>query len=288
MDLTRIHAPRWAVVGFVAAAYLITWIVLLPLVASAARWTDWSTHPWWHASGAIGPFIAAVWFAARTNTLDRLWAGWRRANVGKWYYVAAVSPLLLTLPAALLTRLTSGQWPSMSGWQSLTFTALILGALLPAVAYGVGEETGWRGYLLPRLQSRLNPWLATLTLSAVWIGWHTPFYFYRDGMAGTAPAEKLVQFVVMAIGALFLTWLFNSTGGSILLVAIWHTSHSIVHILTPATSMEWETWNGALTTLTALTVILLFRKGLTTRPHHAQQDPPLPGAVRQAVSGVST
>jgi membrane protease YdiL (CAAX protease family) len=48
------------------------------------------------------------------------------------------------------------------------------------LTYGLGEETGWRGYALPRLQRTRPATSATLILAILWAGWHTPALFYRD------------------------------------------------------------------------------------------------------------
>jgi uncharacterized protein len=86
----------------------------------------------------------------------------------------------------------------------------------------VGEELGWRGFALPRLQQGRGALAATLLLGVVWAGWHLPAFFYLPnframGLAG-APGFALG---VLA-GAVLLTWLYNSTGGSLLAVILWH------------------------------------------------------------------
>lgn len=48
---------------------------------------------------------------------------------------------------------------------------LYIVAMIPAV---FGEEIGWRGYLLPRLQERFSPLISTLVVGVMWAAWHIP------------------------------------------------------------------------------------------------------------------
>jgi hypothetical protein len=56
----------------------------------------------------------------------------------------------------------------------------------------------------------------------MWIVWHLPAFFYLDTYE-TLGLWMLPAFAVgVLFGAVLFTWLYNSTGGSVLLVAIWH------------------------------------------------------------------
>jgi len=42
---------------------------------------------------------------------------------------------------------------------------------------GIGEEIGWRGFLLAGLLRRRSPIVATTIVAAAWAVWHSPLYF---------------------------------------------------------------------------------------------------------------
>lgn len=212
-------------------AYAITWLAVLPLVAAAQGGSTWDVPGWWHAFGALGPVAAAA-------VASRWWAGaegWRtwlrslgRLDIGgKWWTVALGSPFALALGALLLVRLWTGHWEA-GAWPGSAGPGAWYSILLVSVAYGLGEEPGWRGFMLPRLLQRHGPGAATLLVAAAWAGWHLPFFFYRYDFAG--PATVLGFVVSMMAGAFWLTFLFLRTGGSVPAVAAWHVGWNVVSL----------------------------------------------------------
>jgi membrane protease YdiL (CAAX protease family) len=166
-------------------AFLITWIAIAPLVLSAQKLWAVSLPPVWHALGALGPIAAAFLVTAlaegKSGVADLLRRLGRWRVGGGWLLVAIGSPLLLFFLATLLLRITSGAWPDLSKittGENATW-AWIGSSLLFAVAYGFGEEVGWRGFALPRLQQGRTPVAATTILTIFWVLWHLPMFFYR-------------------------------------------------------------------------------------------------------------
>jgi len=81
---------------------------------------------------------------------------------------------------------------------------------------------------LPRLQKARSALSATFILSVFWALWHLPFFFYKFEFQG---AVTIVGFFMgMFAGALWLTFLYNSTGGSILMVALWHVIWNMMNL----------------------------------------------------------
>lgn len=90
------------------------------------------------------------------------------------------------------------------------------------VLVGLGEEFGWRGLALPRLQERHGPLAASALVGLMWFAWHLPLGFGEQGWA----AGNAVFLVSVTAATFFYTWLFNRTGGSILAVALLHTTEN--------------------------------------------------------------
>ncbi|EPX81056.1 Abortive infection protein [Litoreibacter arenae DSM 19593] len=82
------------------------------------------------------------------------------------------------------------------------------------------EEFGWRGLALPLLQRKMAPIWAGLLLGIIWGAWHLPAFF----LSGTPQsAWGISPFIIGSIAvSVILTPLFNASGGSILLAALFH------------------------------------------------------------------
>ena len=100
--------------------------------------------------------------------------------------------------------------------------------LVLIILAGLGEEFGWRGFLLPRLQRHHNALISSLIIGVFHSLWHIPL-FLVEGTAqygwaqqvGLAPSFLGYSAFVIA-WSIQLTWFFNNTGGSVLLVAVVH------------------------------------------------------------------
>ncbi|MCP5099620.1 MAG: CPBP family intramembrane metalloprotease [Chloroflexi bacterium] len=94
----------------------------------------------------------------------------------------------------------------------------------------VGEEFGWRGYALPKLQNKYGPLTASLVIGAIWGIWHLPSFFASQGVVGAIAAELgmifLLPYVLGTIAnSIFMTWLYNRTKASALIAGIvWHAA----------------------------------------------------------------
>jgi uncharacterized protein len=95
-------------------------------------------------------------------------------------------------------------------------TTFILGGPL-------GEEPGWRGFALPRLQPLHGPLIGSLILGVLWALWHLPLFWSGVWTPPTIP--NIVMFILM-ITALttIITWVFNNAKGSLLITMLMHAS----------------------------------------------------------------
>ena len=99
-----------------------------------------------------------------------------------------------------------------------------------------GEETGWRGFALPRLQARTSPLIAALIIAFFW----TPFHLFWWQAVGQ-PVSDFQYWIVMYIGHILLSvliaWIYNRAKGSILVASIAHAATNTVQAFIPTQSI---------------------------------------------------
>ncbi len=209
---------------FFTLSYAFGWCVFVPLALQAQGLLG-GLPAWLHLLGAYGPLLAAFITALAFEGLDGvrcLLAQLTRWRIGwMWWLVALGSPLLLFGGAVLLSNLfgSPAGWNAFGRVDELPGLGGLAGWAVWILTFGLGEETGWRGFALPHLQQRYSARTATLILGLLWAGWHAPTFFYNYELS----AFSVLAFTVSILsGALLLTWLYNSTGGSVLATLVWH------------------------------------------------------------------
>jgi uncharacterized protein len=139
-----------------------------------------------------------------------------RVGVG-WHLLVLLGVPLVELMGAFAV-LGSVPLDDLAQNWSVIFTAYLPAVLYVAIFTGMGEEPGWRGFALPRLLERHGPLLGTAVLSVVWGMWHLPNVLF-GGWTGLS----FSLWMALTIASTFIyTWVYNNTGGSILLAALLH------------------------------------------------------------------
>jgi membrane protease YdiL (CAAX protease family) len=129
------------------------------------------------------------------------------------------------------------------------------------------EEPGWRGFALPRMQTRWGPLAGTLILSVLWAAWHFTEYLTSPDFAATnggglTPRAAGVLLLDAISFSVVITWVFNHTRGSVLVAILAHTAINWSQVMTsavfPAAGTNEE---GPLVTfgLTALVLVVATR-----------------------------
>jgi membrane protease YdiL (CAAX protease family) len=229
----RSFIVRHPLLAYFGIAFLGTWTMILPLVLSSA---GFGVFPYevpdllflliFFGSAFAGPALAALVVTAQESgragvrDLLRRILLWR---VGfRWHIVALFSFLAVWLVAFTLV-FGRALWSNIfNNWQ------LILLVFLPNVAIGLffpslGEEPGWRGFALPRLQARHGPLLGTAILGFLHSFWHLPAFFIPL-LGPFTPGRFLAFLIAGTAGSFIYTWIFNNTRGSIFIAMLTHAA----------------------------------------------------------------
>jgi uncharacterized protein len=227
---------RHPLVSFFVMAYAFTWLAAFMPLALSKDGTGLLSYRWLglYATIAIasfvGPFLSAFIMTGVTEgregvgRLLRQLVLWR---VGfRWYLFALIGlPAIMVLSVIFLPG-------ALASFQGLaTLSPLPLLALFVYVFFlggPLGEEPGWRGFALPRLQRRYGPLVGSLILGPIWAFWHLPL-FWAPAWNLPPTILNIVMFVIAATAfTIVLTWVFNNTKGSLLIAVLVHTSFDMV------------------------------------------------------------
>jgi membrane protease YdiL (CAAX protease family) len=167
---------------------------------------------------------------------------WRPARYQAWAYFI---PILYALPVYIAT------WAAIPGsfafsefanplaasfgfpnWPRATALLLALPCyatigVISSTARALGEEIGWRGFLLPRLVERTGFTWGCLISGCIWASWHYPGLLFADYNAGTKPAFALTCFTLMVIADSYILGWLRLKSGSLWTAAILHASHNL-------------------------------------------------------------
>lgn len=187
--------------GFIFVSAFMTWATLgkAALVAFLKRFLIWRVDwKWWLVALLLSPALRFTSLLL-TSWLTRVPVDYAHPMIRD--IVPLDAPLLALVPPWLLFEILTN-----------------------------GEEWGWRGYVLPRLQAKYNALASSLILGAIWSVWHVP-KFLGVGLNGN---QSIVWYTIFTLAAAVLyTWLFNNTRGSLLLVILFHATQNTAGVFLP-------------------------------------------------------
>jgi uncharacterized protein len=118
------------------------------------------------------------------------------------------------------------QWPCLTTF-GLEIPLLATLGVIGSLATALGEEIGWRGFLLPRLTGQFGFTFGCLISGCVWAVWHYPGLLWADYNAGTEPRYALTCFTLMVVCMAFIMGWLRLKSGSLWPCALLHASHNL-------------------------------------------------------------
>jgi len=277
---------RHPIITFFVLAYALAWIIESPLILLRDSVTAGDPPGLFLVMLAsnVPSLLAIVLTAvvlgrgALRKLLGRLLI-WRVNPL--WYVGVVLGPVALTGGTVALNSLLGRPALSLSIPSLLGLVIMLAFMIFPGSA--LGEELGWRGYVLPRLQTRMSALSASLLLAPIWALWHLPLWL--TGAPGRTPLIY-AGFVVSAFAlSVLLTWVYNSTGGSLLLVVLLHATVNLpIRLLYDSLGSRVTVpilLYFGLTVVAAIVVVIVAGPAHLSRKHHKQEEQ---GAAEPGVS----
>jgi membrane protease YdiL (CAAX protease family) len=271
---------RRGIATYLAAAFglsAVLWALIIHAKSIGAAGGLYVTALMW--CPALGALITCRALGRPVASLGWKW-------IPRYQWLGYLIPLGYALAAYLAVWLTGlGGFPNrdfldriatVAGWKGfppgvvLVLYVALQGTvgMVSSTASALGEEIGWRGFLVPEL-AKVSSFTTTAFVSGIiWASWHVPLILFADYHGKTPAWFSLTCFAVMVIGIGFLFAWIRLRSGSIWACAFLHASHNlfIQSILTPLTTDTGRTawaideFGGALALAAIAVAVIVWRK----------------------------
>ena len=228
---------RHPVIAYFVWAFFVVWILQLPIILSQDGLRVFHFHVPFAMSAIL--FLASIYAGPTGGALyvtfliegreevRRFLRRYKEWRVGlRWYLVAFFGfPVIYLLSASIFigSQILSAL---ATHWQ-LFFTVYLPALLIFPGFITWGEEPGWRGFALTRMQQKHSPLTSALVVGLLHGLWHLPIFLIVQGPSAQGPFS-LPRFIINSLGIMVLgviwAWAFNNSKQSILMAVLLHSS----------------------------------------------------------------
>jgi uncharacterized protein len=288
--------PSAAIVLFLALTVLLSAIFYAFVITTG------------HVGGGNGAYeLGLMWSPAVAALLTCRMRGFSMQSLGwgwgaaRWQALAFAIPLAYTGVSYVVvwlagfgafpdhkfvdsTRSSLG-WSGASDWLVISGYFLLMGSagMVMSMAFALGEEIGWRGFLTPRMTEAFGFKTGALLTGVIWTLWHLPLIFFADYNNATPWWFAVSCFTVLMLGmSVIMAWL-RSISGSLWTAALFHASHNqfvqvfftpLTHSRGAITAYAIDEFGFALPTTVLILAVLFWKRRWKLTDLHAASDPP--------------
>lgn len=228
------------------------------------------------AIGGLGVPLGGVYMTWKMAGKDGLKDLWKRIYDPKrisgrwWFAIIMFYPLIKLIGWLLAWQLNITSQP-LEFQQILNLITdplnLLYSSIFILLLGPLPEEVGWRGYLLDRLQLRFNPLGASIIVGLLWFAWHLPLFFMPGYYERVGGSPDPLQFgVLIILGSILYTWIYNNTDRSILGAIVLHFAGNFTgeKLDAPAAVYNYELY------LTIIVVLFILWRGFSKQSENQE------------------
>jgi uncharacterized protein len=220
---------------FFVLTFLISWLIWVPMALDHFSLLPVKLNEGFvtivRLFGTLGPALSAILVALLAGGGQAVKA--LLSQIGRWrvkwtWYAAAalVFPALL-FGVAWLYSLIPGL-PSLP-FQQVSLSSMLVTVIVMTISV-MGEEIGWRGFALPRMQKQWTALKASLVLGTIHAMWHLPFWIVLGELEHFGWRYWILSWAWILAITIYITWLMNNTGNSLLMVILFHWTLNVVSV----------------------------------------------------------
>jgi membrane protease YdiL (CAAX protease family) len=185
----------------------------------------------------FGPSLAAIILIAATkgaNGIQRIIKSLLNWRIGFWWLLLAIifEPVMFILITVLYLTKSNLSFFSEGFIPLSNISILVLTFVIGIFRWGIAEEIGWSGWMLPKLQKKMSPFVASIILAFVTTLWHinpdsfiSELYIFKEGTYLWGYYSKTAEQLVISIPITLVTvYIYNNTKGSLLAMILFHSA----------------------------------------------------------------
>jgi membrane protease YdiL (CAAX protease family) len=282
------------VAAYIWRAYLFSWV---PWTLIVLLYRDVPSPPIWALllafAGIYGPSLAAISTVASQGGLSAIRVFLKQSfhcnSRPRWYAIVLFGPPAFVWIGAVI-RVCLGSGVRFSGMQSALKSLAVLATFIP---FGpLGEELGWRGYLLRRLEALFSPLVSSILIGIIWAAWHAPMFWFSPIGLPTRDLSSVAMWTANIVSfSILLSYAARHTNYSVPIAILLHASlnaGSAMGLATLASSPPdlhaievWSHWVRWLTVFAVAVVLARDEDGGGHRQSYreklsAKNSPPIP------------
>ncbi len=216
------------IVTYIVVSFGFSWAIWFPMMANQLWNANFQLISMQYYLASFGPLIGSVvtnlLFGGYRELVKWLSRAFSLKFPLKWLFIAIILPIIYGLIAIPLDAMLTGEWID---WSKFGLTSKLAGLnliqtyLVWVLTFGLGEEGGWRGYLLPQLTKKYSMLKSSFIVALIWIIWHIPVFTFNSNFMNMG--FGIIGWIISLIyGSVLLSWICKGSRWSIIPVLVWH------------------------------------------------------------------
>jgi len=197
--------------------------------------------------GVYGPTISGIITTLFFDGLKGLFELIKKLFIWKvsfkyYLYIFFLPLIFVSIGIALYSLFIGG----IGGFDKMAYLSIPTVLLTGLYAGPLGEELGWRGFLLPEFQKKYSNLKSAIIIGIIWFVWHIPLWWAPFGTLVSGEPISIIPviayFTMLICLSIIITWLVINSKGSVLIAILFHLSINagIALLFYPELNMDFK------------------------------------------------